>query len=66
MFFHKVEMKNIVKETSLTERVIRRIINENNFKEKRERYYRFILNLNKEKTIKQLSDITGIKKNYFI
>lgn len=63
MFFHKIEMEKIAKETCLTERIIRRILKENDFYKKRERYYRFILNLNKEKTIKQLSIITGIKEN---
>jgi hypothetical protein len=44
LFFRQVEMVDIVRETKLTERVIRRIVNENNWKNKRERYLRFLCN----------------------
>ena len=42
LFFRQVEMKYIVKEINLTERVIRRVINENDWKNKRERYLKFL------------------------
>lgn len=63
MFFIKDKMSKIEKSTKLTERVIRRIIKENNFLEKRERYYRYILFVNNNKTIKELSNCSNIKEN---
>jgi DNA-binding transcriptional regulator WhiA len=42
MFFRQEEMKNIEKETKLTERIIRRIINENKWMLKRERYLKYL------------------------
>ena len=42
MFFQQKEMKDIVKETNLTERLIRRIINEHKWIQKRERYLRYL------------------------
>jgi hypothetical protein len=44
LFFKQVEMKDIVEEVKLTERIIRRVVNENNWIEKRERYLRFLCN----------------------
>ena len=42
MFFRQVEMKDIEKATNITERIIRRIVLENKWIEKRERYLRFL------------------------
>jgi len=42
LFFQQKEMKDIVKETNLTERIIRRIINEHQWIQKRERYLRYL------------------------
>ncbi len=42
MFFQKIDMKNICQNTGLTERVIRRIVNEHKWQQKRNRYYRLL------------------------
>lgn len=44
LFFCQEEMKNIEKQSGLTERVIRRIATENQWIRKRERYLRFLAN----------------------
>lgn len=45
LFFKRIEMRDIEAKTGLTERVIRRVVNENNWIKARERYLRFLCSL---------------------
>ena len=62
MFFQKIEMKDICQETGLTERVIRRIINEHKWIQKRIRYYRLLCFLSYKKgiTLGEISKRSGV------
>jgi len=62
MFFQRKLLKNIEKETNLTERVVRRVINENNYQNKRERYWRLLCQKSKihKVKLKEISKLTEV------
>jgi hypothetical protein len=64
MFFKQIEMPYIQKEVGLTERVIRRVINENNWIKVRERYLRYLCTLSYIKGISlgKMAEITEVKE----
>ena len=64
MFFRKIEMSYIVKDSSLNENVIRRIVRENNWIEVRLRYFRFLCFYAYSHKIPliKISEMTGVSK----
>jgi hypothetical protein len=65
MFFQKIEMKEIENKTGLTERVIRRVVRENNWIDVRERYYRMLchVSLINSTPLETIAKKTGV--NYY-
>lgn len=63
MFFLQKEMKDIELETNITERIIRRIINENAWISKRERYFRYLASYayRHDISLEKISEMTGVK-----